>query len=164
MPFCRTVGPVSTQVGYSGTPLPKKLGIAAGRRVLLVGAPAGFALGPLPDGVELAAVPAGGPAAEPAAGRGAGHPAGEPYDVVLAFCPDLATLEACFADLAGRIPAAGALWICWPKRASGVATDLTENTVRDLGLAGGLVDVKVAAVDATWSGLKFVYRLADRPR
>src|SRR6266542_2074654 len=138
---------MNTQVGYSGTPLPKKLGIAPGRRVLLVAAPDGFALESLPDG-----------------GEGGGGAGGEPYDVVLAFCPDLASLTDRFGRLAGRIPPDGALWISWPKRSSGVATDLTENVVRDVGLAAGLVDVKVAAVDATWSGLKFVYRLADRPR
>jgi hypothetical protein len=147
---------MSTQAGYSGTPLPKKLGIAAGRRVLLVAAPDGFALEPLPGGVELHRA-AG-------AGGGARRAAGEPYDVVLAFCPDLAALLDRFEPLSRRITPAGALWICWPKRSSGVTTDLTENVVRDVGLEAGLVDVKVAAVDATWSGLKFVYRLADRPR
>jgi hypothetical protein len=97
-------------------------------------------------------------------GGTAGAAAGEPYDVVLAFCPDLARLLDRFEPLARRITPAGALWISWPKKSSGVATDLTENVVRDVGLDAGLVDVKVAAVDATWSGLKFVYRLADRPR
>jgi hypothetical protein len=144
---------MSTQVGYSGTPLPRKLGIAAGRRVLLVRAPAGFDLGPLPDGVELHHEPAG----DDAPGDRS-----EPYDVVLAFCPDLAAVRDHFAPLADRIPPNGALWICWPKRSSGVPTDLTENVVRATGLAAGLVDVKVAAVDTTWSALKFVYRLADR--
>jgi hypothetical protein len=153
---------MSTQVGYSGTPLPKKLGIAAGRRVLLVAAPDGFVLEPLPEGVEL--VREAGGAAGGGSGAGTDACAGGPYDVVLAFCPDLATLVGCFADLAGRITTAGALWISWPKKSSGVATDLTGNVVRDFGLEVGLVDVKVAAVDATWSGLKFVYRLADRPR
>jgi hypothetical protein len=129
--------------GYSGTPLPKKLGMVPGARVLVVGAPEGFAL----DGVD--------PHRRP--GR-------EPYDVVLAFCPDLATLRRRFGSLADRLVSNGALWIGWPKRSSGVPTDLTENVVRDHGLACGLVDVKVAAIDATWSGLKFVYRLADRPR
>jgi hypothetical protein len=129
--------------GYSGTPLPKKLGIGSASRVLMVGAPDGFAL----DGVR----------AQTRAGR-------EPYDVILAFCPDAATLRGRFEPLAGRLMPNGALWIAWPKKASGVRTDLTENVVRDHGLAVGLVDVKVAAIDATWSGLKFVYRLADRPR
>jgi hypothetical protein len=144
---------MSTQAGYSGTPLPKKLGIAAGRRVLLVGAPAGFVLEPLPDGVDLRREPGGR----------ARRAAGEPYDVVLAFCRDRAILLDRFEPLSRRLTPAGALWICWPKKSSGVATDLTENVVRDVGLDAGLVDVKVAAVDATWSGLRFVYRLADRP-
>jgi hypothetical protein len=127
--------------GYSGTPLPKKLGVKDGSRVLVVGAPDGFAL----DGVTL----------HTRAGR-------DPYDVILAFCPDLATLRRRFAPLAGKLVSNGALWISWPKKASGVRTDLDENVVREHGLSVGLVDVKVAAVDQTWSGLKFVYRLADR--
>ena len=161
------VGRVGTPAGYSGTPLPRKLGVSAGGRVLLVAAPAGFVLDALPAGVDLrrAPGPGAGPEAEPAPGPDADRGAdGQPYDVVLAFCPDLATLEGRFAVLAGRITPRGALWICWPKRSSGVPTDLTENVVREVGLRVGLVDVKVAAVDATWSGLKFVYRLADRPR
>jgi hypothetical protein len=79
------------------------------------------------------------------------------------FCPDVHALERTFARHAAALVDNGALWICWPKRASGVRTDLDENVVRAFGLDGGLVDVKVCAVDATWSGLKFVYRLADRP-
>ncbi len=137
---------MSEPVGYSGTPLPKKLGIKAAARVLLVDAPDGFDLGPLPGGVALHRRP----------GR-------EPYDVVVAFCPDSTALHARFGALARRLSTAGALWIAWPKRASGVPTDLTENVVRDVGLAAGLVDVKVAAVDQTWGGLKFVVRLRDRP-
>ena len=133
----------------------------AGGRVLLVAAPAGFVLDRLPVGVDLRRVAGPVRQASPAADRGAD---GQPYDVILAFCPDLATLEERFAVLAGRITPRGALWICWPKRSSGVPTDLTENVVREVGLRVGLVDVKVAAVDATWSGLKFVYRLVDRPR
>src|SRR5215470_8159943 len=144
---------MGTPAGYSGTPLPKKLGVLAGGRVLLVAEPAGFVLDALPAGVDLRR------AADPGPEAGGGDPA-RPYDVVLAFCPDLAALEERFAVLAGRITPRGALWICWPKRSSGVPTDLTENVVREVGLRVGLVDVKVAAVDATWSGLKFVYRLA----
>jgi hypothetical protein len=141
-----TVIYVDPRAGYSGTPLPAKLGIAPGCRLLLAGAPAGFDLGPLPAGV----------AAHRRAGAGR-------YDVVVVFCPDRAALVRRFAGLAGRLTPRGALWVCWPKRASGVRTDLTEGTVREIGLASGLVDVKVAAIDPTWSGLKFVYRLADRP-
>jgi hypothetical protein len=131
--------------GYSGTPLPRKLGVKPGSRVLLAGRPDGFSLGELPAGVSL----------HTRAGRG-------PYDVVVAFCPDLDTLRSRFGPLADLLTPAGALWVAWPKRASGVRTDLTENVVREAGLAAGLVDVKVAAVDQVWSGLKFVVRLSDR--
>jgi hypothetical protein len=136
---------VTDAAGYSGTALPRKLGIVEGTRVLLLGAPEGFDLGPLP-GIELH--------------RRAGR---SPYDVVLLFAPDRASLVRRFAPARDRISVAGALWACWPKRASGVATDLTDNVVRAHGLATGLVDVKVAAIDATWSGIKFVVRLRDRP-
>ena len=141
-------------IGYSGTPLPKKLGIKAGHRILVVGAPAGFDLGRLPEDVEL--------------DRGGGDQRGgkqgtDRYDVVLAFCPDQATLERRFAPLKRRLDPASALWIAWPKKASKVPTDLTEGGVREHGLALGLVDVKICAVDLVWSGLKFVYRTADRP-
>ncbi|HEV7193556.1 MAG TPA: hypothetical protein VGN35_10145 [Jatrophihabitantaceae bacterium] len=131
--------------GHSGTPLAAKLGIKDGSRVLLVRAPAGFDLGALPSGVNVRS-----------------HPAGAQFDVVLLFCPDRATLVGHFAHLIPALETAGALWACWPKQASGVATDLTENGVREHGLETGLVDVKIAAVDHVWSGLKFVRRLADR--
>jgi hypothetical protein len=130
--------------GYSGTALPQKLGIKAGHRVLLVGAPDGFGLGPLPE-VDLH--------------RRAGR---SPYDVVLLFCTDLRRLERQFAPLVARLVTNGGLWVAWPKRASGVATDLDENIIRAVGLAAGLVDNKVCAIDATWSGLRFVIRLRDR--
>lgn len=136
---------MSAPVGYSGKPLPVKLGVKPGHRVLLAAAPAGFALDPLPAGVTLDRQPGAGP-----------------YDLVLTFCPDLAALRAGFGPLAALLTAPGALWVAWPKRASRVPTDLSENVVRDVGLAAGLVDVKVAAVDAVWGGLKFVRRLADR--
>jgi hypothetical protein len=131
--------------GYSGTPLPKKLGIRAGARVLLDGVPAGLALGPLPDGVQVDE-----------------RVRDEPYDVVLLFASDAGRLQARWPVLVSRLATAGRLWVCWPKKSSGVATDLTENVVRDHGLAQGLVDVKVCAVDAVWSGLAFVRRLRDR--
>jgi hypothetical protein len=134
----------SAPAGYSGTPLPQKLGIKAGHRVLLAGAPDGFDLGPLP-GVDLH--------------RRAGR---TPYDVVLLFCADLRRLEREFVPQAGRLVANGGLWVVWPKRSSGVPTDLDENRVRAFGLAAGLVDNKVCAIDATWSGLRFVVRLRDR--
>ena len=88
--------------------------------------------------------------------------AGSSYDVVLAFCPDQRRLLQRFERLAPRLTTAGALWIAWPKKASGIATNLDENVVREVGLGQGLVDVKVIAIDPTWSGLKFVRRLRDR--
>jgi hypothetical protein len=124
--------------GYSGTPLPAKLGIKAGSAVLLDGAPGGLGL----DGHTRARASS--------------------YDVILLFAPDRARLVRRWAPLAARLATAGRLWVCWPKRAGGLQTDLSENDVRDYGLDQGLVDVKVCAVDATWSGLAFVRRLADR--
>lgn len=132
-------------VGYSGKPIAEKLGVRAGSRVLLSGLPADVELG-LPPAATVHRRP--GP---------------RPYDVVVLFCPDAATLHQRFARLAERLGPAGALWVSWPKKTGGLRSDLDENLVRAHGLAAGLVDVKVAAVDATWSGLKFVRRLADRP-
>ena len=136
-----------SSAGYSGTPLPRKLGIREGSRLLLVDPPADFAatLGELPPGVELLE-----------AGAGA-------VDVAILFALGAATVRARFADLAASLEPAGGLWIAWPKRSSGVATELDENVVREIGLADGLVDNKVCAIDATWSGLRFVWRLRDRP-
>ena len=142
--------------GYSGTPLPTKLGIKAGTRVLLDGAPLGFEdalLVPLPDSVTLL--------------RRAGR---TPYDVVLAFRTTRAALVRTFARDVARTTTAGALWVVWPKKSAqrtprnpdGVPSDLTEDVVREVALAAGVVDVKVCAVDETWSGLKLVRRLADR--
>ncbi len=128
--------------GYSQTPLPRKLGIKPEHRVLVLGAPDGFQLG--------------APFITRATGKAQ-------FDVVLLFCPDLATLHRRFSAAAGRHGPDGMIWACWPKKSSGVATDLTENAVRAHGLSHGRVDVKVCAIDATWSGLKFVIRLADRP-
>jgi hypothetical protein len=132
-------------VGYSGTPLARKLGVTPGAAVLLDGAPAGFELGAGAEGATVHRRP----------GR-------TPYDVILCFCPDAARLVARWPVLHARTTAAGALWIAWPKRSSGVPTDLTEDVVRDHALANGRVDVKVCAIDDTWSGLKNVIRVADR--
>jgi hypothetical protein len=135
----------SAPAGYSGRSVPVKLGVKPGSRVLLAGAPPEFVLEPLPAGVTLHS-----------------RAAGAPYDVVLVFCPDRAALERRFAPLITRVTTPGALWVAWPKKASGLARDLDENVVRDVGLATGLVDVKVIAIDAVWSGLKFVRRVKDR--
>ena len=134
--------------GYSGTPLPKKLGIKQGAKLGLFGAPPGFdrTLGALPDGVKRTTKLAGS------------------LDVAVFFATSRAVLERRFAALAKAIAPAGSLWISWPKKSSGKKTDLDENVVRSVGLDEGLVDVKVCAVDETWSGLKFVVRLADRPK
>jgi hypothetical protein len=133
--------------GYSGTPLARKLGIKAGARVALVRAPDGFeeTLEPLPDGVRLRTQ------------------ARATQDVVLFFATRVAELDRRFDGLASAIAPNGGLWIAWPKRTANVATDLRESVVRDLGLAHGLVDNKVCAVDEVWSGLRFVYRIKDRP-
>ena len=132
--------------GYSGIPLAKKLGIEPGHRVGLIGAPEGFeaTLEGLPDGVRLS---------RRAAGR---------FDVIVFFTKRAAELEHRFGQLAAKLDKAGGLWVAWPKKASGVATDVVEGKVRRTGLDGGLVDNKICAVDETWSGLRFVYRLEDR--
>ncbi len=133
--------------GYSGSPLARKLGINPGAAVLLDGAPAGFSLGELPGEVTVA--------------RRAGR---DPYDVIVCFCPATRRLTTRWPVLHPLTTVAGALWIAWPKKSSGQATDLTENVVRDYALAHGRVDVKVCAVDDTWSALKHVIRTSDRPR
>jgi hypothetical protein len=131
--------------GYSGTPLPRKLGIKPGHRVLLLGAPEGFALSGLPEGVEVGTRAASGTA-----------------DVILAFHLRRAELAKRMPALRERMEPAAGLWIAWPKRASKVETDLTEDVVRELALANALVDNKVCAIDETWSGLRLVIRLKDR--
>ena len=132
--------------GYSATPLPRKLGIKEGHRVALLSAPdhAEELLGDLPAAVTLLrrAVP--------------------PFDVVLLFVTERRVLARRLPELAAKMDRAGGLWVCWPKRASGVPTDITEDTIRDVALPLGLVDNKVCAVDETWSGLRIVYRLKDR--
>ena len=133
--------------GYSGTPLHRKLGIKPGAHVLAAGVPTGWDVSVLdPDRTATVTRRA----------------TTRRYDVVIAFCPDLATLESTLATRIGQVTEAGRLWICWPKRASRVPTDLDDNVVRGRGLAAGVVDVKVCAVDATWSGICFMTRLRDR--
>lgn len=90
------------------------------------------------------------------------RPTKTPYDVIVAFCPDRRALDRHTASLPDRLTVAGGLWLLWPKRASGVTTDIGEADVRAVGLTTGLVDVKIAAIDEIWSGLRFVRRLADR--
>lgn len=134
--------------GYSGTPLVKKLGIKEGFRVALVGAPDGFRreLEGLPDGVSFVTSVQG------------------QLDFILFFATTRSELVGNFSRLAARLAPTGMLWISWPKKASGVQTDLSDAVVRETGLDVGLVDVKVCAVNEVWSGLKFVIRVKDRPR
>ena len=126
--------------GYSGTPLPKKLGVKPGSRVLLLNAPEGFEL----DGV-------------PVVRRAQGL-----ADVILSFHTERAELARRMPVLRERMRQDARLWIAWPKRASKLTTDLTENIVRDLALENRLVDNKVAAIDEVWSGLQLVIRVKDR--
>lgn len=128
--------------GYSGTPLPKKLGIKEGHTVVLEGAPPGFAatLDPLPEGVSLR------------------KRRGGTADVLVYFTTSADELAASIERLGAAIEVDGAVWVAWPKRASKVPTDMTENVVRDVALPLGLVDNKVAALDETWSGLRLVWR------
>jgi hypothetical protein len=137
--------PFMTTPGYSGKPLAAKLGIKPEHVVLLDNAPDGFAIEGLPAGTTVV--------------RRAGR---TPYDVVLAFCPDRSRLTRRLPVLLGKTVTAGMIWIAWPKRSSGVPTDLDENGIRELALPLGVVDVKVAAIDTTWSGLKLVRRLSNR--
>ncbi|HEU4734827.1 MAG TPA: hypothetical protein VFT22_43345 [Kofleriaceae bacterium] len=128
--------------GYSGTPLPQKLGIKEGYRVAIVGAPSTLALGVLPPGTKIQ---------RGLIGR-------EPFDLLVVFVTQRAELAKRIAACRPRMRPAAGLWIAWPKQASGVATDVTENTVREVALPTGLVDNKVCAIDETWSGLRLVIR------
>jgi Protein of unknown function (DUF3052) len=132
--------------GYSGTPLARKLGIQPDCRLYAENAPADYLqlLDPLPDGVRLV---------EQLAGK---------VDVIHLFTKEAAELAAKLPKYRNRIVADGAIWISWPKKAAKVATDITENVVRETALPLGLVDIKVCAVDEIWSGLKLVIRLEDR--
>ena len=132
---------VSEMAGYSGKPLVDKLGLKAGDRVILLGAPstypAGF--GALPEGVHLSRRLSAA-------------------DVALVFSRDAGELSARFPQVVARLASGGMVWVAWPKKASKEPTDLTEDVVRRIGLDAGLVDVKVCAIDETWSGLKFLRR------
>lgn len=132
--------------GYSGTPLIKKLGIKEQSRIAFINAPKDFQtyLGPLPEGAEVV------------------KRLTKPLDLVLLFVTTERMLASDFARLSEKLATNGMIWIAWPKKSSGVATDLSFERVQRIGLDAGLVDVKICAIDETWSGLKFVFRLADR--
>ena len=132
-----------TDAGYSGTPLATKLGMRPGSRVVFPGAPAGFA--DRFEGVDVRAR------------------LRHPLDVIVLFASSAAELRRRFPAAKKALAFDGGLWVAWPKRASGVATDLSFEVVQPLGLDAGLVDNKVCAIDDVWSGLRFVYRVKDRP-
>jgi hypothetical protein len=133
--------------GYSATPLVRKLGFAEGMRVHYAHAPAHFAqlVGDLPAGVRILARPA------------------RDLDLAMLFVTERAALARGLATLQPRLQPAGMIWVAWPKKASKVPTDVTEDVVRDVALPRGLVDVKVCAIDEVWSGLKLVIRRELRP-
>jgi hypothetical protein len=135
-----------TAAGYCGTPLAKKLGLRPGMRVHYANAPDGFEqlLDQLPDDVRVLARPA------------------DRLDLVVLFVRERRQLERRLPGLQRRLDSAGMLWVAWPKRASKVPTDVTEDVVREVALPRGLVDVKVCAIDETWSALKLVTRRALR--
>lgn len=132
--------------GYSATPLPVKLGIKTGYRVLLRNAPSGFteSLTPLPERTQLM------------------EKARHPVDVIVLFARQQTEIRAALPTAIGRLKRDGGLWIAWPKKSSGITTDLRFDTVQRTGLKAGLVDNKVCAIDEIWSGLRFVYRREDR--
>jgi hypothetical protein len=133
--------------GYSGTPLVKKLGIKPGFNIAFVNAPSGYANElELPSDVTI------------------NSRSGRPLDFAQLFVKSEKELKAKFSEYAQRLNASGMLWVSWPKKSSGLTTDVSEGTVRAIGLAAGLVDVKICAVDEVWSGLKFVFRLQDRAK
>jgi hypothetical protein len=134
--------PVTTP-GYSGRPQAAKLGLKPGRRVSLHQAPEGWALADPPDGLE-------GPGPDGQA------------DVIVAFFTEASDIAAQIGALGRLIYPAGALWVAWPRRAAGHRSDITENFIRDQALPTGLVDVKVAAIDDHWSGLRLVWRVENR--
>lgn len=133
-------------VGYSGTPLVRKLGLKPGMACAILDPPDGYwdLLEGLPEGLRFR------------------DPPGEDLDFVHIFVKQRKGLKGHLEEFRGAIAQNGMIWVSWPKRASRVATDLTEDVIREIGLSSGLVDVKVCAVDETWSGLKFVIRKEDR--
>jgi len=136
--------------GYSGTPLPKKLGIKEQSHVAFHDLPASVQA-ELKDVLKTCRISKDGNSRQP-------------LDFAMIFVKTAADLKERFADASKRLAPPGMLWVSWPKKSSGVPTDLDENEVRRIGLEAGLVDVKVCAVDEVWSGLKFVIRLKDRAK
>jgi hypothetical protein len=144
---------VAPEAGYSGTPLPRKLGIKPGHEVAVLGGPASVA-------ASVAAILTGLPGVAPPHRDLSGS---DPLDIIVFFVTWRADLEERLAALRGRMAPAAGLWIAWPKRASRVPTDMTEHVVREIALPTGLVDNKVCAIDEVWSGLRLVIRRELRP-
>ena len=134
--------------GYSGTPLPKKLGVKENQRIALVDAPDSFreSLGQLPQNAQIVSR------------------LSSPLDLVMLFVDQEKKLAKQFSSIAVNLAPNGMIWVAWPKKSSGVATDLTFDRVQRIGLDCGLVDVKICAIDEVWSGLKFVIRVKDRKK
>jgi len=134
--------------GYSGTPLPKKLGVKENQRIALLNEPVGFEkeLGTLPSGTEIVKKLAA------------------PLDLVMLFVKQEKHLAKQFPTIAKKLSSTGMIWVAWPKKSSGVTTDLVFERVQRIGLDSGLVDVKICAIDDVWSGLKFVIRVKDRKK
>ncbi|PWT82573.1 MAG: DUF3052 domain-containing protein [Acidobacteria bacterium] len=134
--------------GYSGTPLLKKLGVKEGFRITLADPPESFLkeLALLPQGATIVSRPS------------------SPVDLIVLFVSSERRLKEKFQPYARKLKANGMIWVAWPKKSSGVATDLAFDNVQKTGLTAGLVDVKICAIDEIWSGLKFVYRLSDRAK
>jgi hypothetical protein len=163
-----------TTAGYSGTPLAKKLGVKPDHRVVLVDRPDVWEIPGLPAGATVTHILAdrladARPRPQIPTHRLADarpHPQNPlaDSDVIVAFFRSLHELEASAGDLIGRLPMESSLWIAWPRRAGGHISDITENDLRRVFLPSGVVDVKVAALDDDWSGLKFVWRKERRPR
>jgi hypothetical protein len=141
---------VAQAAGYSGTPLAKKLGIRDGGVLTLLDAPALWSIPDLPSDVTVARNP-------PRSRRASLTQ----VDVALVFCRTAADVAA-VAPLVGKLPKRSALWVAWPRKAGGHVSDVDENLVREVLLPTGIVDVKVAALDVDWSGLKFVWRKENR--
>ena len=140
---------MAPEAGYSGTPLPRKLGIKPGHEVAVLGGPA-----------SVAAILTGLPGVAPPRRDLSGS---DPLDVIVFFVTWRADLEEQLAALRGRMAPAAGLWVAWPKRAARVPTDMTEDVIREIALPTGLVDNKVCAVDEIWSGLRLVIRRELRP-
>jgi hypothetical protein len=138
---------MTATAGYSGTPLAKKLGIKEGSTLCVVNAPKDYATlaAPMPQGVKLVS------RVDPKT------------DMVHIFATERRRLDTALKGVTAKMHPAAAIWVSWPKKASKVPTDITEDTVRALALPLGLVDIKVCAVDEVWSGLKLVVRKANRP-